>query len=738
MNKVLSLTGFLGMKKHPATPAKLSLRKNVLTAEHLKQLLDQIDEVNQYFQGQSVIDGYLIKAVMYRVIPKSQRLDALLTFGRQKANDLIRGVAFKGSGVSQRHVFTYFLTKDQFLTLRQRISLVLEVVVNEFGGVLTDASLPRMEHQAERRGISKTAMVKWAIDCSVVAGFSYENDIEGVAQQSIVSLYRTSRSAKDILLGLGLSLNDDAFLNESTVVLGEHEIEVLSAKAPFLISMAVENIAEWLPNTKESGAGEEKADLPDHHYEPIIGVIDTFFDRSAYFRSYVDYHPLIKELDERASIEDKLHGTAVSSIIVDGPSLNPDLDDGCGRFRVRHFGISGRESIPVSFLIRKLRTILEENSDIKVWNLSLGDFKEAPANHVSYLAAEIDELEQRYNVIFVIAGTNLKGAGPMRIGSPADSINSLVVNSVKRDGTPASYSRCGPVLSFFVKPDVSYYGGDHDEPIVVAGPGLTRKVSGTSFAAPWIARKVAFLIYRLNMSREAAKALIIHASAGWKAPERRDYVGYGVVPVKIADLLSTPNKEIRFIVTGVSRTYETHSYALPVPIKDNKYPYRARATLAYFPRCHIEQGVDYTDCELDIHLGRVMNTAGKIKSINDNQQDEPGCYTTEGKARREQRKWDNVKNITQVDGPNYRPCMVYDSPYWGFSIKRKNRLDSVVGNVSVPFALVVTLECLDRVNRYDDFVSSLEAGGSFHVQKLDYELTTNAMIEETEELKLDD
>ena len=40
------------------------------------------------------------------------------------------------------------------------------------------------------------------------------------------------------------------------------------------------------------------------------------------------------------SSNDYRHGTAVSSIIVDGPRLNSWLEDGCGRFRVRHFGVA--------------------------------------------------------------------------------------------------------------------------------------------------------------------------------------------------------------------------------------------------------------------------------------------------------------------------------------------------------------------------------------------------------------
>jgi hypothetical protein len=60
----------------------------------------------------------------------------------------------------------------------------------------------------------------------------------------------------------------------------------------------------------------------------------------------------------------------------------------------------------------------------------------------------------------------------------------VVVNSVAFDDKPASYTREGPVLSFFCKPDVAYYGGDghlSDERIKVYNGGLLPvTVQGTS------------------------------------------------------------------------------------------------------------------------------------------------------------------------------------------------------------------------------------------------------------------
>jgi hypothetical protein len=103
-----------------------------------------------------------------------------------------------------------------------------------------------------------------------------------------------------------------------------------------------------------------------------------------------------------------------------------------------------------------------------VWNLSLGSNDEVNANFISAEAAVLDQIQFENDVIFVIAGTNKKSnEGEKRIGAPADSINSVIVNSVDSGKNPAPYSRKGIVLSFFTKPDVSYYGGVQGNRIAV-------------------------------------------------------------------------------------------------------------------------------------------------------------------------------------------------------------------------------------------------------------------------------
>ena len=499
---------------------------------------------------------------------------------------------------------------------------------------------------------------------------------------------------------------ETGIIDETTICLNPDQLQVLKEKAPYLIAMQVR---DWAKLTKEDVLPCEPAriSIPTPKNEPVIGVIDTLFSENVYFSEWVKYENM---LDENIPTEPKdyNHGTEVSSIIVDGPTFNPDLDDGCGRFRVRHFGVAKHGKFSSFSVLKAIRTAVAANRDIKVWNLSLGSAMQIHPNFISPEAAELDRIQSEYDVIFIVAGTNRPedGVENMRLGAPADSINSLVVNAVKKDKQPVSYKRVGPVLSFFHKPDVSYYGGDENEKIRVCTPLGEGLVSGTSFAAPWIARKMAFLIHNLGMSREVAKALLIDSAAGWN---RRDdlthSVGYGVVPVKISDIVQTANDEIRFYMTGTTDEYETYTYNIPVPTYMDKHPFFARATLCYFPKCSRNQGVDYTSTEMDIHFGRVREgkRGAEIKSINNNVQGNEGCALYEGPARDLYRKWDNIKHISDTIKERSRARDKYGAGLWGLSVKTKERLKSA-HDKAMQFGIVITLKEMNGVNRIDDFI----------------------------------
>ncbi len=711
MNNILQLKGQFEHNKGNSGGGKRNIPVGkMVDSAHILNLINDLRSLQTYWNEHTLIKGALISVHYTSVIAKSNRIRGLLCRGSSNPNDSIRGVKFTGEMPCIKHVFTYYVGLDTIEESLTRLMAVKEILECDYHGKIShddikDLNEDEVNYQHSAR-LAKTNFVNVVVDVFYIQKFSVDFAEAGDDEEAIVTLYRTDIKTEDVFRAIGIDYLNAKQIDENTVLLRPDEIALLRENAPYLIAMKVRDLRE-VP-VEESVVGDSCiVQIPAPKQEPVIGVIDTPFCEDVYFKDWVSYESMLED-DIELDARDYVHGTEVTSIIVDGPTINPNLDDGCGRFRVKHFGVAKSGRFSSYTILKSIRKAVSQNRDIKVWNLSLGSVLPIKKNFISPEAAELDKIQNEFDIVFVVAGTNgAPSQNPIQIGAPADSLNSLVVNSVTHEKKPASYHRVGPVLSFFHKPDVSYYGGDIGQPMRVCTPTGEGFVMGTSFSAPWITRKMAYLMCTLGFSREVAKALLIDAAAGW---ERKDSascsIGYGVVPQRIENIVQTSDDEIRFVMTGTTDAYETYTYRIPVPIYKDKQPFYARATLCYFPKCMRDQGVDYTSTEMDIHFGRVREKEGKasISCINSNSQgDEGGKHLYETEARKLYRKWDNVKLISEELKARAVPRKVYDAGMWGLSIKTKERLKEKNGR-GLSFGVVVTLKEMHGVNRIDDFI----------------------------------
>lgn len=727
MNNVLELKGnrFVQAPKSASGGGPAMNSKVVVTSQKLKELTSKLFQIKDFWAHENrPFNGILISVHYNKIVAKSNRIAGL--FKGDQSNYAIVGAKFNAE--KTKHIITYFLSIDDLDSSMDMLYKSDEIISSVFKDDITKAIFDN--YVTDKINFKKYGLTK-SLFKQIVADVSYIDDfeVEKATQQfkeSIITLYDTGMDTKQLFHEIGIDILSSRILDNRTVFLDENQSKVLFEKAPYLVSMATENLSDLSPEDFIEDYQQDIVHIPSPSIEPTIGVIDTLFDIRVYFSEWVEYHDMVdKNIPKNPS--DYRHGTAVSSIIVDGPKLNPWLNDGCGRFRVRHFGVAAGAQFSSFTIIKQIKCIIAENKDIKVWNISLGSNKEVNDNFISAEAAVLDQIQAENDIIFVVAGTNKPNENIEKIGSPADSINSLVVNAVTKSGLSTKYTRKGLALSFFAKPDVSYYGGSEEKYIQVCEPLGAAFVAGTSFAAPWIARKLSYLIDVLGLNREVAKAMIIDSARGWNetpTPEEVAIYGHGVVPIKIEDIVQTKDDEIKFVVTDISEKWNTYNYHFPVPLKDDSYPYFARATMCYFPICDRSQGVDYTNTEFNLHFGRIKDN-GKLIEINDdkqNQEDSLGTaksFILEGEARERFRKWDNVKYISEKPKSRKIPKKSYKNKKWGMEIKTNNRLDPKDG-VGLRFGVVVTLKEMYGVNRIDEFIRNCNLNG-WLVNKIDIE-----------------
>lgn len=435
MNNVLELKGnrFIQAPRTGSPSGPAMNGKKIVTSYHLKKLQEQIEQIKKFWQNEKkIFDGVLISVYYNKIVAKSNRISSLLK--GEDSNAAIVGAKFNAE--KNRHIITYFLAISDLEKSIERLSKASDILHQQFSGEISKITFDNKSIMAKEKfyklSLSMSLFKGIIADASYIDSFEIESASPEL-KQSIITLYDVKKDVKALFHELGINLLSTRILDNQTVFLDENQIELLYEKAPYLVSMATVDLAKLSPDDFISEYKNNTVVLPTPASEPVVGVIDTLFDEHVYFNEWVDYHEMVSD-DIPKTSDDYRHGTAVSSIIVDGPRLNPWLDDGCGRFRVRHFGVAVGAEFSSFSIIKQIKSIVLENLDIKVWNISLGSNQEINDNFISAEAAALDQIQFENDVIFVIAGTNKVSAEIVKIGSPADSVNSMVVNAVTKKG----------------------------------------------------------------------------------------------------------------------------------------------------------------------------------------------------------------------------------------------------------------------------------------------------------------
>jgi hypothetical protein len=336
------------------------------------------------------------------------------------------------------------------------------------------------------------------------------------------------------------------------------------------------------------------------------------------------------------------------------------------------------ELFPPEAIRSVVRRFHEGARHTRIFNHSINAQGCCRTRYMSAWAAEIDMLCAENDILVVQSAGNIpsSGRGPYpgiedhlaagrdyplylheasaRIASPGQSFQALTVGSVaygaytnddwhtfaREPGHPSAFSRCGPGIWNVIKPEVVEYGGDsirtNSKPpdvqagggipsacpelvratMFAPGPAYDRDETGTSFAAPKVARIAArlqqlfpeepALLYRALIVQSAqwptwAEAILdrlrtqTRPAGGREKAEREDLLGRAAEVIRCIgygipdETRATANTEHRttLITNGKKpiRARECHVYQVPIPMQmrrpADEFDIRIDITLSY-------------------------------------------------------------------------------------------------------------------------------------------------------------
>ena len=356
-------------------------------------------------------------------------------------------------------------------------------------------------------------------------------------------------------------------------------------------------------NSKMDIKKEIKLSSPSNK-NALIGIIDSGNNLLAPFDKFIVSNEDHREFG--GETHDYEHGSLVASLIIANDELNPSQPDGFGNFKVKHFEIleknqQGETTASFNHMIKKLREIINNNQDIKVWNLSFGARKKPYSLMMSEIGKLLDILSFEYNILFVVAsGNNRQEYNLESLNAPGDSLNSITIGSSKYENGKhkySEYSSFGSILHF-EKPEVSYFGGPNNKdgsPLVGYYDGHKYFIEGTSFSTPRICRMAAHFIKEgFNIAETKAKIISLaeyvtpslRASSfgvvNFAKPEIDIYFSSvfksnnpRVLPIKIpkeTERITLSNSRIVFPMPRLGEEYSVHNFDVKLVAYDTSNP----------------------------------------------------------------------------------------------------------------------------------------------------------------------
>ena len=396
---------------------------------------------------------------------------------------------------------------------------------------------------------------------------------------------------------------------------------------------------------------------------PIVAVVDSgISDQIPALNSWVvdrisDVAPQYRNTD---------HGTFVAGLICWGRELNPTLDgieEGpCALFDLQVMPNTDpdkgdTDTLSENELLSSLSSALQNHAnEFKVWNLSLSSDAVCSRGKFSTLAQELDNLQEAYQVSFVISAGNVSSPPLLdyprtpnqiemgRITAPADSVLGIAVGSVSqvdskpkgpKENEPSAFSRHGPGPNHIIKPDLIHYGGscstDGSNPAGVQSvieSGIAENL-GTSFSTPLVSRMLAQIYHQImpTPTPVLARALLTHHArdprTGRRVPDGEEhYFGFGLPEAPPYCLECTPHRATLVFDDTLRPGHYLEWDQFPYPpslTKDGKYVGEIWMTLAFAPARGEQWGTEYCETHISAHLGvyrdRVSRNTGEITQV---------------------------------------------------------------------------------------------------------------------------
>jgi hypothetical protein len=524
-----------------------------------------------------------------------------------KDSQMIEKMGFNLLSVTQDGAAIVHATNERLVQMQhslRQLDLLAVREQNKWAHIRELVDVP-VEHKTSLQWWGKQPLSKFWLATLDLQPFLSRTEIE-----QLIILLTKKLSDGERLLRTGMEYSGrtwiDALLQPSTIIDLVKDFQSIGSIHPPLFAMTQAKIPKGDGNTTSTVAGY--ATHSDGKMLPCVAVFDTGVPQDHVYLATYRRGGVIGE-GCSGTIPDG-HGSFVASRVVFGDvqcenGVEPDhLVAACSVYDVNlsDRGPNGTTDLRISSLISSMQRVNDAAPDVRVFNFSfdthhdLDHFQGSNRENLLRQIADVDNKAFSEDFIIVVAaGNSVRGQLPtppypahvesnewrlrawsrcfnaLTCGGSADR---LVPNGVaKEPGAPSPFTRIGPGFARSRKPDFGDHAGNAPSNYQqVSGDGLGvwgcndlgtwREQTGTSFAAPLVAREAArtLAFLQTRCSSEARPfAALVKAVMALRARSKplsvslhklaKRTLGYGAV--KLEDIETPTNDHAMFLWQGI-------------------------------------------------------------------------------------------------------------------------------------------------------------------------------------------
>jgi subtilisin family serine protease len=517
--------------------------------KHANKIFREAQILNQFFEKS--IDHDTIKKRYFRIeLPEETNI--LASSEGKKISDTILGNLV---GAPAKNIGHFSTLETSFSALLEQIKIYNDsethVGKSKFAPIETISSIPEKEKiSIELENLIKDKKYNGEVLVTLFCDLSREEQ-EGIKKS--INLYLLHKEGEII---------GEVDTSQGKLLRVKAKPESITDFAKQFISIqSIDPVEEVIIESARKGAKiEDQVTVMPNESRASVCIFDSGVTKNSRFldSSIIGYEEPIGPPFNND------HGTFVASRIIYGNSLRDAISKGqlnpdtkvLSVCMISHDEIGNRRPARGDEFLKIIRDTVERwHQKIKVYNISMNltnpNVQEGAIvtdDSVGGIAAEIDSLSRKYNVLFILTTGNYPAdrRAPIptepypdyfhkddnRMLRPGEAMLALTVGSVAdkenegsmaKSSAPSPFTRKGPGFNTYRKPDLVAQGGNFANnwrefnELSVAGIGCggdhISYGNGTSFAAPLISRLAAKAFeYIENATPELVRALLIYSA----------------------------------------------------------------------------------------------------------------------------------------------------------------------------------------------------------------------------------